>query len=179
MGLNRLPLDAPGAETEFERIEVRRSGRRRKTISAEVVGDALIVSVPERMSRADEHRWVARMADRMSERRRRDRLNAHGDLPRRAAELSRLYLGGIKPSEIHWAQTMKTRWGWCEPTGRAIRISSVVAGYPPWVRDYVILHELAHLLVPDHSDRFWNLVNRYPLTERARGFLIAKGMEEG
>ena len=178
MGLNRLPLDAPGAEGEFDRIEVRRSGRRRKTISAEVVGDALIVSVPERMSRADEHQWVTRMVGRMSERRRRDRLNARGQLGRRADELSRLYLGGVKPTEIHWARTMRTRWGWCEPEGKAVRISLAVADYPGWVRDYVIVHELAHLLVADHSAHFWGLVNRYPLTERARGFLIAKGMEE-
>jgi predicted metal-dependent hydrolase len=47
------------------------------------------------------------------------------------------------------------------------------------VRDYVIVHELAHLLIADHSAEFWSLVDRYPLTERARGFLIAKGMEEG
>jgi predicted metal-dependent hydrolase len=60
-----------------------------------------------------------------------------------------------------------------------IRLSQAVADYPPWVRDYVIVHELAHLVVPDHSDRFWALVNRYPLTERARGFLIAKGDEDG
>jgi predicted metal-dependent hydrolase len=32
--------------------------------------------------------------------------------------------------------------------------------------------------VPDHSPAFWRLVDRYPLSERARGFLIAKGMEE-
>ena len=59
MAMNRLPLDSPGAEAEFERIEVRRSGRRKKTISAEIVGDALVVSIPERMSRADEGRALA------------------------------------------------------------------------------------------------------------------------
>jgi predicted metal-dependent hydrolase len=178
MGLNRLPLDAPGVEEEFERIEVRRSTRRKKTISAEVVGDALIVSVPERMSRADEQKWVARMADRMSERRKKERLNEDGALVRRAAELAELYLGEVGPYEITWGGTLRTRWGWCDPERRSIELSLAIAGYPAWVRDYVILHELAHLLVPDHSRRFWRLVERYPLTERARGFLIAKGMEE-
>ena len=49
---------------------------------------------------------------------------------------------------------------------------------PAWVRDYVVMHELAHLLVAGHGPRFWELVNRYPLTERARGYLMAVGLEE-
>jgi predicted metal-dependent hydrolase len=177
MVANRLPLGTPGIEAEFERVEVRRSGRRKKTISAEVVGDALIVSIPERMSRADEREWVARMAERLSERRRRDRLNADGALERRAAELGRRYLGGLRPKHISWTETSRTRWGWCGVDDGVIKLSLAVADLPAWVRDYVIVHELAHILVPDHSERFWELANRYPLTERARGFLIAKGMD--
>jgi predicted metal-dependent hydrolase len=55
-----------------------------------------------------------------------------------------------------------------------VRISSAVARFPPWVLDYVIVHELAHLRRPDHSRAFWKLVERYPRAERARGYLIAK-----
>jgi predicted metal-dependent hydrolase len=179
MSANRLPLDVPGLEAEFERVEIRRSTRRRKTISAEIVGDALVVSVPERMSRADEDRWVATMARRMSQRRRRDRMNGDGALARRAAEVGDRYLGGLRAREVAWTVEQKTRWGWCCPEDGRIRLSLAVADYPSWVRDYVLVHELAHLRVPDHSSAFWELVNRYPLTERARGFLIAKGMEEG
>lgn len=176
---NRLPLDLPGMEEEFLRIEVRRSTRRKKTISAEIVGDALMVSIPDRLSRAEEQEWVRHMAARMAERKRRDRLNSEGSLERRAAALADEYLGGIRPKDISWVATQKTRWGSCSIAERTIRISQAIADYPGWVRDYVIVHELAHLLVPDHSERFWALVERYPLTERARGFLIAKGMEEG
>jgi predicted metal-dependent hydrolase len=179
MALNRLPLDAPGMENEFERVEVRRSLRRKKTISAEIVGDVLVVSVPERMSRADEQLWVERMAHRMSERRRRDRLNSDGSLRRRADELGRLYLDGLSARDVAWVGEQRSRWGWCSPEDGTIRLSLALAQYPPWVRDYVLVHELAHLLVADHSAGFWALVERYPLTERARGFLIAKGMEEG
>lgn len=176
---NRLPLDVPGLEDDFGRVEVRRSARRRKTVSAEIVGDVLVVSLPERLSRAEEHEWVTRMAHRMAERRRKDRLNADGDLARRAAELSHRYLGGVRPAQISWVETQRSRWGACSPNERTISLSLAVADHPGWVRDYVIVHELAHLLVADHSPAFWELVNRYPLTERARGFLIAKGMEEG
>ena len=177
--LNRLPLDAPGAEGEFRRIEVRRSARRKKTISAEIVGDALVVSVPERLSRAEEQEWVARMAARMSDRKRRDRLNDGGGLARRARELADLYVNGVRPKEISWTTPQASRWGSCSPHDGVIHLSLALADFPAWVRDYVIVHELAHLIVPDHSPAFWRLVDRYPLTERARGFLIAKGLETG
>lgn len=176
---NRLPLDAPGLEGEFQRVEVRRSARRKKTISAEIVGDALLVSIPERMSRAEEQEWVSVMAARLSERRRRDRLNSDDALARRAAELADRYVNGVRCSNITWVTNQRSRWGSCSPEDRTIRLSIALADYPTWVRDYVIVHELGHLLVPDHSRRFWELVNRYPMTERARGYLLAKGMQEG
>lgn len=176
---NRLPLDAPGLEREFQRVEVRRSARRKKTISAEIVGDALLVSIPERMSRAEEQEWVSVMATRMSERKRRDRLNSDGALARRAAELADRYVDGARCSHITWVTNQRSRWGSCSPEDRTIRLSIALADYPTWVRDYVIVHELVHLIVPDHSRRFWELVDRYPMTERARGYLLAKGMQEG
>jgi predicted metal-dependent hydrolase len=177
--VNQLPLTAPGAEEEFDRVEVRRSTRRKKTISAEIVGEALIISIPERMSRAEEQEWVARMSQRMSERKRKERLNNEGALTERARHLARRYLDGVSFADISWVETQRSRWGSCSPDDRTIRLSLTLADHPGWVRDYVIVHELAHLIVPDHSERFWRLVERYPLTERARGFLIAKGMEEG
>jgi len=176
---NRLPIDAPGIEGEFRRIEVQRSARRKKTISAEIVGDALVVSIPHRMSRAEEHEWVEKMAARMAERKRRDRLNDDGALARRAAELADRYMDGVRPTSIEWVTNQRSRWGSCSYDDQEIRLSIELASYPAWVRDYVIVHELAHLVVPDHSADFWALVERYPMTERARGFLIAKGMEEG
>jgi hypothetical protein len=56
---------------------------------------------------------------------------------------------------------------------RTIRISNKLANLPQWVEDYVIVHELAHLIEPNHGPRFKILVHRYPLAERAIGFLMA------
>jgi predicted metal-dependent hydrolase len=177
--MNKLPLDAPGAESEFERVEVRRSPRRKKTVSAEIVGDALVVSLPGRLSRAEEQQWVKLMTERMSQRKRRDRLNSADELTERANRLADRYVDGVRAADIAWVTNQKSRWGSCSPEERSIRLSLSLAEFPAWVRDYVLVHELAHLVVADHSAAFWDIVNRYPLTERARGFLIAKGMEEG
>ena len=179
MDANRLPVDVPGLESEFQRVEVRRSSRRRKTVSAQIVGEALIVSLPERLSRAEEHQWVQLMTSRMSERRRRDRLNSDDLLARRAAELADRYLDGIRPTSVEWVSNQRSRSGLMLTRRRlGPRFAVALAEFPAWVRDYVLVHELAQSISADHSEPFWRLVNRYPLTEHARGFLMAKGLDE-
>ena len=131
------------------------------------------------MSKAEEAEWVEKMAARFEARERRRRLNSDGDLQRRARELNREYFDGrLKWSSFTYVTNQSTRFGSCSPADKTIRISSALAEMPSFVRDYVIIHELAHLEVPNHSPEFWALVNGYPLTERARGYLMAKGMEE-
>lgn len=160
-------------------VEVRRSGRRRRTISARLEGSTLVVLVPDSISRAEEAVWVDKMRQRFEDKARRDQLNSSGDLQKRARQLNDKYFGGrLRWASISYVTNQKQRYGSCTIDDRTIRLSDDLAGMPGWVRDYVIVHELAHLEVPDHSQDFWDLVNAYPLTERARGFLIAKGLEE-
>jgi predicted metal-dependent hydrolase len=153
-------------------VEVVRSAKRRKTISARQVGDVLRVSIPATMTKADEAKWVDEMVKRMS----RKATAASVDLTQRAAALAARYRLPV-PDSIRWVDNQESRWGSCTPVDRAIRISTRVAAFPPWVVDYVVLHELAHLVEAGHGPRFWAIVERYPRCERARGFLIAKGLE--
>jgi predicted metal-dependent hydrolase len=173
-----LPLDEGPASFASE-IEVRRSERRHRTVSARLADGKLVVYLPARMTQAEEDRWVETMVHRFEARSLRKRLNSDGGLQRRAAELNRQYFGGrLKWTSLKYVTNQNSRYGSCSPLDGTIRISSVLAEMPAWVRDYVLVHELAHLVQANHSPAFWKLVNRYPLTERARGYLMAKGMEE-
>jgi predicted metal-dependent hydrolase len=157
-------------------VEVRRSARRRRTVSAYRDGERIVVLVPQRLSRAEETKWVANMVAEVQAREARARhRGARADdtaLQRRAGQLAASYLpGGVLPVTIRWVSTMRSRWASCTPADRHIRLSTRLREMPTWVLDYVIVHELAHVLVAGHGSDFWALVSRYPATERARGYL--------
>lgn len=152
-------------------VEVRRSSRRRRTVSAYRDGERTVVLIPARMSRAEERRWVSLMLERLA--RQDARLRPSDDeLVARARDLSRRHLDGrAQPASVRWVTNQGSRWGSCTPADKTIRLSSRLQGMPAWVVDYVLVHELAHLLVPGHGADFWELVDRFPRTERARGYL--------
>lgn len=134
-------------------------------------GDRTVVLLPARMSAAEEQRWVGIMLDRLAAQEKRRRPSDEA-LAQRARELSDRYLGGrAVPLSVRWVDNQNTRWGSCTPLDASIRLSNRLQGMPPYVVDYVLLHELAHLLVPGHGPRFWTLLAAYPRTERARGYL--------
>lgn len=152
-------------------VEVRRSRRRRRTVSAYREEGRTVVLIPAAFSQRQEQEWVATMVARL-ERQDRRRRPSDAVLARRARELSERYLGGrAQPTSVAWVSNQASRWGSCTPADGTIRISSRVRGMPSWVLDYVLLHELAHLIQPRHGPRFWALLESYPRTERARGFL--------
>jgi predicted metal-dependent hydrolase len=152
-------------------VEVRRSARRRRTVSAYRDGGRTVVLIPARMSREEERQWVTRMLERLGAQEQRRRPSDEALLAR-ASELSRRHLeGSAVPLSVRWVDNQATRWGSCTPADGSIRISTRLRGLPSWVLDYVLMHELAHLLVPGHGPQFWALVEDFPRTERARGFL--------
>ncbi|SDP27487.1 M48 family metallopeptidase [Lentzea jiangxiensis] len=157
------------------RVEVRRSSRRRRMVSAYREGDTVVVLLPARMTKGEEKHWVAEMLSRLqrSETRRKSPARTSDEaLMARCAELSERYLDSLAdPVSVRWVPPMRTRWASCTPTEGTIRVSERLRDVPPWVLDYVLVHELAHLLVPGHGKDFWEWVHRYPKTERAMGFL--------
>lgn len=153
-------------------VEVIRSARRRKTAQARLVGSTIEIRIPGRSTADEEAELVAHFRAKFERARSAERI----DLPERAATLAERY-GLPRPASIRWVGNQGQRWGSCTPAEGSIRLSDRMVGFPLWVIDYVIVHELAHLVVPGHNARFWALVDAYPLCERARGFLIAKGLD--
>jgi len=152
-------------------VEVRRSHRRRRTVSAYREGERTIVLVPARLSRAQEQELVDEMVARLAARDARLR-PSDDELAARAQRLSVDYLDGrARPRSVRWAGNQQRRWGSCTVEDATIRLSTRLRGMPAYVVDYVLLHELAHLLQPGHDARFWALLAHYPELERAKGYL--------
>ena len=66
-------------------------------------------------------------------------------------------LMGVKVDR-YFVQRMKTQWGSCNPTARTIRLNTELAKKPPECLEYIVLHEVAHLLEPSHNARFTSLL---------------------
>ncbi len=169
--------DATGPTGARPVVEVRRSRRRRRTVTAYREGQTVVVLVPASMSRADEQRHVDALVARLLAREARDQAPAGDDaLVARALELGRRHLAPALgtapvPSRVTWVGNQRRRWGSCTPAEGTIRLSDRLRPMPAWVRDYVLLHELVHLVEANHTPRFHTLVATYPDAERAQGYL--------
>ncbi len=170
--LSSFVLYSPAME-----IKVIRSKRRVKTVSGRMEGEVFVVRAPAALGSAELDQLIQQLLQRQ---RRKERKGGLDDvaLERRARQLNRQYFDGqLQWKSIRWSARQDKRAGSCTPARGTIRLSHRLATMPAFVRDYVLVHELAHLLEANHSARFWELVNRYPRTERARGFLMAAGLE--
>jgi predicted metal-dependent hydrolase len=151
-----VPEAVPGTDPS---VEVRRSGRRRRTVSAYREGGRTIVLIPARFTKAEERHWVDTMLGRLAAGDRRRRPD-DAELSARARALSARYLAdAARPRSVRWVGNQMSR------------VSERLKGMPGYVLDYVLLHELAHLLRPAHDREFWRLLGAYPRVERARGYL--------
>lgn len=158
---------------DMAEIEVRRSTRRSRTVSARREGDLTIVMIPAAMSKRDERRAVADMIAKLDARD-RNRVVARSDesLLRRAGELAANHVPEApRPNSVRWVTNQNLRWGSCTPVDRTIRLSHRLQDMPDHVIDAVLIHEIAHLVVAGHGPRFDAVVNRYPRMAEAMGFL--------
>jgi len=151
-------------------VEIRVSSRRKKTAGAHWEGDRIIVVVPPHLRGIDRDEMVEHLTKRLE--RHRPLLHASDrHLEERARVLGDRYLDGIRAASIRWSTTQNKRWGSCTLLTREIRISERLRVAPEWVLDAVIVHELAHLIVPGHGARFRALEARYPRRADADVFL--------
>ena len=149
-------------------VQIIRSPRRKKTVQARVTNGTIVVRIPDGLSEPEESRLVASIVRKVSR-----RLSAEGvDLAARARRLARRF-DLPEPVSIRWSDRQNTRWGSCTASQSSIRISNRLSAVPAFVLDFVILHELAHLRVSGHGPDFEELMQRYPLAERATGYLMA------
>ncbi|MBI4744674.1 MAG: M48 family metallopeptidase [Actinobacteria bacterium] len=155
------------------------SQRRKKTVEVKIIDGAFCFYFPAGISAKQEKECIDKLISRANKsKHKKSQKETDRELKERADRLNNLYFkGSLAISSIKYVDNQKHRNGSCSPLLKTIRISDKVAKMPKWVLDYVIVHELAHLIEPNHSRRFWEIVNRYKYAERARGFLMGCQME--
>lgn len=162
------PAQVPGLP---DGVEVRRSDRRKRSVSAYRENGQTVVVVPARMSIADAAKYARSLHERLAKKAARTTVS-DAQLAKRADELRRQYLPEVPaPPRISWSSRQTTLWGSCTTSEQTIRISERMRGMPSYVLDDVLIHELAHLLFADHGLKFKELVARHPHHERAEAFL--------
>jgi predicted metal-dependent hydrolase len=167
--MSHVVVQIPGLPPE---VEVRRSTRRRRSVTAYRENGQTIVVVPHRMARADIAPIVYELMGRLEARERKAR-PSDADLHARADFLNKKYLDGTAvPASVRWVTNQNRRWGSCTPIDRTIRLSHRMQGMPEYVIDYVLVHELVHLLVEGHGSDFEQLMMRYDRVLEARAFLL-------
>jgi predicted metal-dependent hydrolase len=181
------PEDVSGAEftsesvefvyqrTDLTKVEVKRSKRAKRNVTAYRDNDKTVVTVPTRMAKRDIDTYVVELVNRLDDR--DERTSSQEALEQRARALSRKYLGQDLfdthkvPVKIRWVTNQNSRWGSCTPNEGTIRLSHRMQRMPGYVIDSVIVHELIHLLVTDHSPAFYELMNKFPQHEKAKAYL--------
>ena len=161
-------------------VEVRTSTRRRKTATAFWQGGRIVVVVPAHVRGPARHEMVEWLVGRVRAKRPGSG-SSDRELALRAVHLADRYLEGVRPASIRWVANQSKRWGSCSAGSGDIRLSHRLRDVPGWVLDAVVVHELAHLLEPNHSARFHLLADRYPRQREASLFLegFQLGMESG
>lgn len=159
---------SPELPAEFP-VRVVRSARRRKSIQARLIDGEIELRVPARATQNEIDAWAQEMQQRFD----RSSATAEIDLTARSVALAG-QLDLPSPESVRWVSNQAHRWGSCTINDRTIRLSDRLVRFPLWVIDYVLVHEMAHLVHADHSAEFWALVDRYPRADEAKGYLTAK-----
>lgn len=156
-------------------IKIIKTWRRRRTASARIKNGVLYIRLPALIPPFQAEKIINQFQKSLQ---RKQKAPSSADLAKRAQILNRRYFDGqLKYASICWSANQNSLHGSCSPRRGAIRISAKLKKVPKWVLDAILVHELTHLLVPNHGKKFWALANRYPLMERSRGYLLALGQK--
>ena len=152
-------------------IVVIRSTRRKKNISAYRAGGRIVVSIPARMSKADERAMVPEMVAKIRAQEAAITMSQSA-LAERIEELLHELAPEItiRPPDVTW-RAMRERWGSCTSVDRTIRISDRLKGAPSHALDYVLFHEAIHLQISDHGAEFKAVLARFPTADVASAYL--------
>ena len=167
---------APAAPPGWPEVEIRVSARRRKTSEARWVGGRIVVSLPAHLSGEAREKTIAWLVDRLVAKHPLRTAIGDTELMARAAALSDRYRIGARPTSVRWVTNQMSRWGSCSYHSGEIRISHRLRSVPEWVLDAVLVHELAHLVHPNHSPAFHQLANHYTRHHEAGIFLAGYGL---
>ncbi len=152
------------------KVRVVRSLRRKRTISGRVIDNLLELQIPAFLPQKEIDYFTRLFLKKLQK---KNKVKTERFLTERASYLYKKYFGkNVEKFTVFWSKKQRKIFGICNHKRRIIRISSRLKKVPTWVLDYVILHELCHLVYPHHQKKFWQTVNQYPRTEKAKGFLL-------
>ncbi|MEI8222380.1 MAG: M48 family metallopeptidase [Actinomycetes bacterium] len=167
----------PSLPANLPEFRVIRSARRKRGISAIRQNGLIEIHIPEKMTRRQEREIIPEMIGALL--RREAKLKRGNDvLEKMALELLEQHLPDFheRPASVSW-RSMRERWGSCTTIDRTIRISDRLNGAPEYVLACVLIHELIHLRIADHSEAFYAQLARFPDLARAEAWL--EGFEAG
>ncbi len=158
-------------------VDIRRSARRHKTVTVFRENGRIVALAPARLPRRELEAILPDLVARLLRREAARLAPAEPDaLARRGRDLFDRYVAPVEQEELPpfratWVSNQVHRWGSCTPVDGTIRLSDRLRAMPAWVVDYVLLHEVLHLIEQGHTPRFHTLLSLYPRCERARGYL--------
>jgi hypothetical protein len=170
------PAEEAGTVEALPEVEVRISARRKKTSEARWVGGRIVVSLPAHLDVESRQKTIDWLVNRLLTRHRLDGPPGDDELLARAVALSDRYRLGARPVSVRWVTNQTARWASCSYYSGEIRVSHRLRAVPDWVLDSVLVHEVAHLVYPDHSPAFHRLAAAYPRHEEAGMFLAGYGL---
>src|SRR4030067_1352353 len=154
-------------------IKVIRSPNRKKTIQARMVEDTLYVYLTLGMQHEEERKIIEKMKKKIDKKMQKKQINNDDYLITKFDEVNvKFFQGKLKVNSIEFVTNQERVNGSCTPNKGTIRLSHKLLDMPKWVLDYVIMHEMTHLVHPNHSKAFWTKADESKYTARATGFLM-------